>query len=171
MAEPTSHSSPVRVSQAITGLMPPSLREARIREAWPTVVGVNPALASLGKRLIETYFLAPLGFLVILPVFILKFSPFVCRRYTLTNRRLMIQRGWKPAPSEQVALSDIDEVRFDPAAVDPFFVCGNLDIVSRGQVAMKLTGIPEPEGFRQTILNARSAWVTKPASAPAVVVS
>lgn len=154
--------------QAVTGVMPPQLGEALIREAWPTVAGLSPALASLGKSLTRTFILAPLGFLLLLPLFALKFAPFICRRYTLTNRRLMIQRGLKPAPAEQVALADIEDIRFDPKAVDPFFISGTLEILSKGRVVLTLPGVPEPEGFRQTILNARSAWVPSAhAAAPA----
>ena len=40
---------PETVAQVITGVMPPELGEARIREAWPSVAS-KPALASLGRR-------------------------------------------------------------------------------------------------------------------------
>ena len=148
--------------QAITGLVPPATREALVREAWPTVAGLNPGLAALARKLMQTYLLAPLGFLVLLPLFMLKFSPFLCRRYTLTNRRIMIQRGLKPAPVHQVALADIDEVRFEPNDVDAFYVSGTLTIVSKGVVVLTLPGVPEPEGFRQTIVSARNAWAPHP---------
>ena len=61
MAEPSS--LPTRLTngrprQAVTGVVPPKFNEALIREAWPTVVGVNAGLAGLGKLLTETYILA-----------------------------------------------------------------------------------------------------------------
>ena len=163
MAEPSiTPRSTVPPRQAITGLVPPQTREALVREAWPTVAGFNPGLAALAKKLMQTYILAPVGFLVLLPLFMLKLAPFLCRRYTLTNRRLMIQRGFKPAPTHQVALADIDEVRFEPNDVDAFYVSGTLAIVSKGQVVLTLPGVPEPEGFRQTIISARDAWAPHP---------
>lgn len=172
MAQETSTPSPPRPRQAITGVMPPLLGEARIREEWPTVLGINPALASLARRLMQSLILAPLGFLLLLPLFLLKLGPF-CRRYTLTNRRLMIQRGWKPRliAGQEVALADIDEVRFDPASVDPFFISGTLEILSKGQVVLTLPGVPEPEGFRQTIVNAYKAWVPSKATGPFLAAS
>src|SRR5436853_5699371 len=92
---PPAPKAPVssRPRQAITGVMPPLLGEARIREEWPTVLGIMPPVALLAKALMKTFILAPVGFLLLLPLFAMKFGPFVCRRYTLTNRRLMIQRG------------------------------------------------------------------------------
>src|SRR4051794_1931900 len=91
-------------SQAITGVVPPELAEARIREAWPTVVGVLPGLGTLGQKLVRSIFLAPLGWAILAPAFALKFAPFICKRYTLTNRRLMIQHGLKPSPREEIRL-------------------------------------------------------------------
>ena len=84
--------------QAVTGLTPPQLAEAVIREKWPAVVAVQPGLAVLAQALTRTILLAPVAWLLLAPAFALKFFPFLCKRYTLTNRRLMIQRGLKPRP-------------------------------------------------------------------------
>jgi hypothetical protein len=163
---PSSSSSPDGVRQAVTGVVPPQVREALIREAFPTVAGLAAGPAALAKTLMRTLILAPLGFLLLGPLFALKFAPFVCKRYTLTNRRLMIQRGYKPSPVQEVALADIDEVRSNPNAVDPFYVSGTLEIVSNGRVVMTLPGVPEPEGFRHAIINAVKAWVPAKATGP-----
>jgi hypothetical protein len=165
MAPASTPKTPVR--QAITGVMPPSLGEARIREAFPSVSAAAAGPAALAKALNKTYFLAPLGWMIQAPLFALKFAPALCRRYTLTNRRLMIQRGWKPAPVKEVALSDIDDVRIGPGGVDSFYLCGELEVVSRGQVVLRLPGVPEPEGFRQAVLNAVHAWVPQKAKGTA----
>jgi len=75
----------------------------------------------------------------------------ICRRYTLTNKRIMIQRGLKPKPIAEVALAEIDDVRL--VHVNEFFRCGDLEIVSKGQVKLKLVAVPEPDSFRAAILN------------------
>jgi hypothetical protein len=160
--------------EAIAGLMPPQLGEVKIREAWPTLRGVQSGAASLGSKLIQTVFLAPLGWLLNGLVFGRKFMPMVCKRYTLTNRRLMIQHGWKPAPVHEVALKDIDDVRLDADSYDAFYRSGDLEVQSAGKTVLKLLGVPEPDSFRHAILNAVKAWggpdKTKgpflPASAP-----
>jgi hypothetical protein len=152
--------------QAVTGVMPPQLGEALIREAWPTVVDSSAALSAVAKGLIRSVILAPAAWLLLAPLFIKKFLPFVAKRYTLTNRRVMIQRGLKPQPAHYVALADIDDVRLDAHGVDPFYLSGNLEIISKGQVALKLTGVPEPEGFRHAILDSVKAWVPGKATGP-----
>ncbi len=154
---------PLRLAQTpVTGVVPPQLGEAKIREAWPSVVA-TPGLSNLAAGLIKSIVLAPLGWLLLAPLLGKKLSPFICRRYTLTNRRLMIQRGLKPSPVEEVALADIDDVRL--TNVNAFFRCGDLEIVGKGQVKLKLVGVPEPDSFRMAIINACTAWVPGKAAA------
>jgi hypothetical protein len=157
--------------QAVCGVTPPSLREARIREAWPALVGVIPPLARLGEQLVRTVVLMPIGWGFLGLVFLLKFAPFVCRRYTLTNRRLMIQRGWKPHPVHEVKLEEIDDVRIVHDSVDTFAFSATLEVVHGGQVKLTLPGVPEPEGFRAAVMNAVKAWVPAKATAPVVPAS
>src|SRR6187401_656579 len=90
-----------------------------------------------------------------LPFYFLK----VLWRYRLTNRRLMICRGLKPAPSQEIPLSDIDEVRVVRDDNSQFFLAGTLEIVSKGIVKLTLPAVPEPDAFRLSILQACKAWV------------
>src|SRR4051812_12589317 len=96
--------------QAVTGLTPPSLGEARIREAWPSVAA-NHALAALGHRLTRTIILAPLAWLLMSAAYFGKVLPGLGRRYLLTNRRLCILGGWRSTPTSEVPLDQIDDVR------------------------------------------------------------
>src|SRR2546429_9154564 len=98
------------VPQVITGVMPPQLGEARIRESFPSVAS-KPALATWGRALPSTLVFAPLAWLLMAPVYFGKLLPFLGRRYTLTNRRVMIRTLWKAAVLKEVALADIDDVR------------------------------------------------------------
>jgi hypothetical protein len=146
--------------------MPPQLGEAMIREAWPTVLEANAGLSQLAYKLTRTVILAPLGWLLLLPLFAKRLMPIVSKRYTLTNRRLMIQKGLKPQPIQEIPLSDIDDVRLDPASYHSFYVAGNLEVLSQGKVVMTLVGVPEPEGFRHAIINAYKAWAPGKANGP-----
>jgi Bacterial PH domain len=156
--------------QVIAGLMPPLLGEARIREAWPSVQS-SPAIAGLGRALTGTIVLAPLAWLLMSTVYFGKLMMIVGRRYTLTNRRLMIRKGWKCTVHKEVALADIDEVRVVPDANSDFFRAANLEIVSKGQTVMTLAGVPEPDGFRHAILNSCNAWVPNRSRGPFIAAS
>src|SRR5687767_8551038 len=147
------------LTQAITGLTPPELGEARIREIWPSVARM-PGVASLGRALSRTIILAPLGWLIMSGLYFGKLLPIVGVRYRLTNRRLMIQRGISAKISQEVPLANIDDVRMVTDANSDFFRAADLEIIGNGgQVLMKLAGVPDPDSFRQIILSACNAWV------------
>jgi hypothetical protein len=151
-------------AQVVTGVVPPELGEAKIREAWPSVAA-SPALAGLGQALTRTIVLAPVAWMIMALAYFGKLLPFVARRYTLTNKRLMIRKGWSAKPVKEVALADIDEVRVQTNLNSNFFRAGTLEIVSKGQIVMMIPGMPEPDSFRQAILNACAAWVPGKAKA------
>src|SRR5438094_580485 len=94
--------------QVVTGLVPPQIDEAVIRERWPSVA--RSPIAAIGKALTNTIVLAPLGWLLMAGPYFSKVLPFLAVRYTLTNRRLMIRRGIKPMPTQEVPLAQIDDV-------------------------------------------------------------
>src|SRR5262245_9173747 len=150
--------------QVITGVVPPEVGEAKIREAYPSVAAW-PAIAGLGQALTRTMILAPLAWMIMALAYFGKLLPFVARRYTLTNRRLMIRKGWSGKPSQEIALADIDEVRVQTDLNSNFFRAGTIEIISKGQVALILAGVPEADAFRQAIINACAAWVPGKAKA------
>jgi uncharacterized membrane protein YdbT with pleckstrin-like domain len=134
-----------------------AIQETRIREVWPTVARA-PAIAGLGKLLTKTIILAPLGWLLMSGVYFGKVMLFTAIRYKLTDKRIMILRGWSAKVSQAVALADIEDVQLDPASVDHFFRSADLKIISGGEAAMTLTAVPDAEAFRHAILDARNAW-------------
>lgn len=159
------------VNTAIAGLTPPDLAEVRVREVFPSVAR-SPGIASLGRALTRTIFLAPLAWLLMSLLYFGKLLPIVGRRYTLTNRRVMIRHGLSATPGQFVALADIDDVRIVTDANSTFFRAANLEIISQGRVVLTLPGVPEADCFRQAILNTRNAWVPgKAATQPFIAAS
>jgi hypothetical protein len=154
-----THTNTLLTRQAIAGLTPPQRAEAMVREVWPSVVQAQSGLAALGQTLIKSIILAPLGWLLLAPLYFKKILPFLSTRYTLTNRRLMIQRGLKPAPVTEVALADIDDVRVAKDSHNAFYKASTLEVLSKDRVVLTLTGVPEADSFRETILNTVAAYV------------
>ena len=68
-------------------------------------------------------------------------------------------RAVEEALVTQFARQVIRKHRLDANSYDAFYRSGNLDVVSGGNVVLKLTGVPEPESFRHAIVNAVKAWV------------
>jgi hypothetical protein len=143
--------------QAVSGLMPPQMEEALIREVWPSVARFGP-VAALGSRLMRAIVTAPLAWLMLAPFYFVKILPFLATRYTLTNRRVMRQRGLKPKPVQEVALADIAEVRVKEDGNTPFYRAATVEVVAGGGSVLSLPGVPGAEAFRQAILNAKRAW-------------
>ncbi len=151
-------------SLPVHGVVPPQLQEALIREVWATVAA-QPIVASLARQLIRSVVFAPLGWLLLAPLWakrLLGFLPglgFLTVRYTLTNRRLMIRTGMKPRTQAELPLDQIASVRIRTDVNSRFYLTGDLEILrDDGSVALTLRGVPEPESFRQAILQAREAW-------------
>src|SRR5262245_47873666 len=128
--------------QVVTGLVPPQLEEAVIRQVWPSVAAF-PAVAGLGRTLTRTIIGAPLAWLLMAPFYFKKVIPVfgLATRYTLTNRRLMIQHGMRPKPTQEVPLAEIDEVRVEEDGNSDFYRAATLEVVSKDKVAMSLPGV------------------------------
>ena len=149
-----------RRQQAVTGVVPPQDDEALIRTVWPTVA-VYSGPAALGRILTNTIILAPLAWLLLAGPYALRLLPFFARRYTLTNRRLIIQKGWKQTPEREISLAeiDIDQVRVVEDSNSHFYRSANIEVGSKGRAVMTLKAVPSAESFRQAIINACKAWV------------
>ncbi len=159
--------------QAVTGLTPPQLGEAVVREVWPKVTSVPP-LSILSQLLYRTVILAPFAWLPLALFVGMRVAAFVVgigtfgavslpwgRRYTLTNRRLMVRNGPRPKPVQEVSLAEIDDVRLLEGSYSSFFLSGSLEVLNQGKIILTLPAVPEPESFRRAVLNARTAWAGK----------
>jgi hypothetical protein len=171
-------------SQAVVGVVPPDVAEALLAERWPSVAS-RGGIARLGSAIQEqaaglfratiklptilaiilvlpvtiiAFFMASLAWLFLSLAFLLKIGPFVATRYTLTNRRLMIRKGLKPRPVQEVKLSEIEEVRVVPDTEQPFYLAADLEIISDGKSVLRLAGVPEYKTFKRSIEDAYVAW-------------
>lgn len=143
--------------QPITGLTPPAQAETRVREVWPSVAAW-PGIAALGRQLTMTIVLAPLAWAIMGVFYFGKLLPFFMCRYSITNRRIMIRRGWAGTVEKEVPLGSIDDARVVYDGNTEFFRAGTLEILSQGKVVMTLPGVPAPDSFCQILLNTRNAW-------------
>ena len=83
----------------------------------------------------------------------------MAERYRLTNRRLMICKGMRPVPTQEIPLNQIHDVVIEKDANSEFFYSGTLIIRdANGRTLMTLPGVREPESAQQHILQAVSAW-------------
>jgi hypothetical protein len=151
-------------SQAVTGVVAPSVGEAHLRDAWPSVASM-PAKAALARRCYQSVLFAPIGWLVLAPFLVKRLIGFLpgcsglVTRYRLTNRRLMVCKGYQAKPVQEVALDQIKDVRLQTDEVSDYFFAGTLEVIGPGgQLVMTLPGVREAESFRHSILQAAAAW-------------
>jgi hypothetical protein len=135
----------------------PPAAEAILRVVWPAVTRF-PAVATVARLLMRPLVTAPLAGLLLAPFYFGKVLPGFAVRYTLTNRRLAIQRGLQPRSVREVALAEIDDVVIRRDANSAFYRAGTLEVVGRGEIRLVLPGVPYPDAFRQAILHACMAW-------------
>jgi hypothetical protein len=154
------------VSPPIAGVVPPEYAEVTIATVWPT-----NASTRLGRLLGRLYairvgvgiftvgnLIALLSIPIALGLFFFLLAPGVVRRYRLTNRRVVIERGLSPKPESWVNLEDFDAIDVEVLPGQGWYPAGEL-IFRKGPVeTFRLHGVPRPEGFRHTCLEAQRAY-------------
>jgi hypothetical protein len=151
----------------ILGVVPPSVAEATVMTVWPSV-----ASTSLGRSLGRLYRIRegfgpisigrlallgtiPLGLMLYLSMRL----PWAIRRYRLTNRRVMIERGINPQVEQYVDLDRFDAIDLVVSPGQEWYAAGDL-VFRRGAIeTLRLSGVSRPESFRQTCLKTRQAYV------------
>ncbi len=166
------------MQQPIAGVAPPETAEVTIAVVWPSI-----AATSLGRRLGRLYAIdAGLPWLtfgklfalasipIVLPLFFWMLRPRASRRYRVTNRRVLIERGVGGAFEAGIALGDFDRVEIDTLEGQGWYPAGDLRLLAGEREMLRLAGVPRPEPFRQTILKAARAFKpsSPPPSAPAI---
>lgn len=146
------------------GFVPPELDEADAVTIWPTI-GAHP-LGRLVGRLCAIkiglggfFTLGKIWALATIPlslaVFFWQLMPYICRRYTLTNRRIIIRRGLQPLDAKWIDLDGFDAIKIKVLPGQEWLHAGEL-IFKRGEIeVLRLSGVSRPEVFRQVCLTAQ----------------
>ena len=174
------------MKQPIAGVTPPELKEAVIMTVWPSIAALSEGrmfgrlyqirwgwgIATVGNLI------ALLSIPLVLPLFLSRFAfgvtkelpwglgkiipvpnRLMMRRYVLTNRRVLVQRGLTPVDEAWVELDRFDTIDIEVLPGQDWYPAGNL-IFRRGTVeTFRLDGVPRPETFRQTCLKAHIGYV------------
>lgn len=157
------------MEQAIAGVISTDTDEVVVRVAWPSIAvfGVGRWLGRLyNVRWPEVYFFrlgnlwALLSIPVALVLYFCRLAPRIGRRYTLTNRRIIIQTAITAVELSAVALDDFDSVEIETLPGQSWFHAGDLAFCRQGREVFRLGSVPRPEPFRQTCLKAHRAYVS-----------
>lgn len=165
------------MAQAIAGVVSDQEREVTVMTVWPSLSanGFGRWCGRLfegtsGISMFGVPVLALLSIPVVLPVYFLMVLPRVpfvvfgfknpfCRRYRLTNRRVVVEQAFGGGEQQSVSLDRYDSIEIEVLPGQGWFPAGDL-IFRNGDVeTFRLTGVPHPEAFRHTCLKARDGFV------------
>ncbi len=154
------------MKQSIPGVTPSDLAEVTCKVVWPTIAAtrlgrVVGRLAAIRLGCGEFFTLGKLLAVATIPVSLAVFAwqlmPYVCRRYTITNRRIIIRKGLSALDQCWISLDDFDAIVIDVLAGQEWFHAGDL-VFRRGETeVLRLAGVPRPETVRQFCLTAQRA--------------
>lgn len=168
----------------IAGVSPPQLRETAIMTVWPSMAGTG-----IGRWLGRLYQIRwgwgiftvghaiallaiPLALLIFFHKFVVavlqaipglgrlaRGIPGVARRYTLTNRRVVIQTGLRPDAESWVDLDQFDAIDVEVLPGQEWYPAGDLVFRKGPVVTFRLAGVLRPQTFRRTCLKAHQGYV------------
>lgn len=154
------------MKQPIAGLAPPEISEVTVMTVWPSI-----AATTLGQALGRLYSLRlGIGWLtlgklialasipVVLPLYFSMLIPWSSRRYRLTNRRVIVERGVAGRPERAIDLAEFDDVRIDVHPGQEWYPAGDLVFRREGAEVFRLAGVSRPAGFQHTILKTARAY-------------
>jgi hypothetical protein len=156
------------MQQPIAGVTPSELAEVTCKVFWPTI-GATAAGRFVGRLAAarlgwgEFFTLGKLLALATVPlsaaVFCWQLLPYVCRRYTLTNRRIIIRKGLMAVDQRWISLDDFDAVESEVLPGQEWLHAGDLVFRRGGREVFRLPGVARPEILCRVCSVAREALV------------
>ncbi len=155
------------MKQAIAGVSPADISEVTVMTVWP-----SNAAYPLGRFLGSLYamdagfyifrlgnILALLSIPLALLVYVHRLLPWVGMRYRVTNRRIIVERGWSAREDKSVDLDRFDSIDIVVRPGQAWYTAGDLIFREQQTETFRLDGVSRPEAFRQVCLKSRHAFV------------
>ena len=170
------------MSTAIAGVAPATEREVTVMTVWPSLaataygrwwgrrfsneIGITlfglPITLGRIMALVSIPFILPVYFHTLIPKL-----PFVfwgvpnpsCRRYRLTNKRVIVEQAFGGGEQQSVSLDRFDTIDIDILSGQQWYPAGDLIFRNGAIETFRLSGVPHPEPFRQTCMKARHGFV------------
>jgi len=155
--------------QPIAGVAPSELAEVTCKVVWPTIgaTGVGRLVGRLAAVRLGWGGFFTLGKLLAvatlplsLAVFGWQLLPVVCRRYALTNRRIIIRKGLVAVDQRWIGLDEFDAIDVEILPGQDWLHAGDLIFRRGGLEVLRLAGVPRPEILRRVCETARTALVS-----------
>jgi hypothetical protein len=153
----------------IAGVTPSELAEVTCKVVWPTIGAMRlgrfvgrAAAVRLGWG--EFFTLGKVLALATIPISVAVFAwqlmPRVCRRYALSNRRIIIRKGLMPVDERWIGLDEFDTVEVEVLPGQQWLHAGELIFKHAGNEVLRLSGVSRPEVFQHVCQTAQSALLS-----------
>ncbi len=170
------------MKQPVAGVAPATLEEVTVMTIWPSVAATGlgriwgrlSAIEAGGRlfgipitlgrmfAILSIPFILPVYFHMLVPrlpfVFFGAVNP-SCRRYRLTNRRLIVEHSMGGGEQRAVALDRFDHIEVDVLPGQAWYHTGDLVFKLGAVETFRLFGVPRPETFLHTCLKAQISHV------------
>ena len=156
------------MKQAIAGVSPAGVEETPVMTVWPSICAYPSGrfLGSLYSIRWPDLYIFRLGSLLALAsiphalgLFFYRLLPFVGVRYTLTNRRVVVQRGLAAEDDKAIDLDRFEEIEVRVRNGQAWFEAGDLIFKRNGVETFRLEGVSRPEVFRRCCIKSKEAFV------------
>ena len=153
----------------IAGVTPSELAEVTCKVVWPTIGAMRAGrlvgrLAAVRLGWGEFFTLGKLLAVATIPLSVAVFGwqlmPRVCRRYALSNRRIIIRKGLMPVDERWIGLDEFDTVDVEVLPGQQWLHAGELVFKHAGNEVLRLSGVPRPEVFQHVCQTARTALIS-----------
>jgi hypothetical protein len=143
--------------------------ESTVKVVWPTIgataagrlVGRLAGLHLPGDRFhLLGRLLAFATIPISLAVFVWQLLPITIRRYRLTTRRIIIEKGLRKVEGPAIGLDEFDAIDVVVLPGQQWLWAGELCFQREGREVFRLSGVSRPEVFRVTCLKAQLALVS-----------
>ena len=155
--------------QPIAGVTPSELAEVTCKVVWPTIGATRAGrlvgrLAAVRVGLGQFFTLGKLLAAACIPLSVAVFGwqlmPCVCRRYALTNRRIIIRKGLMGIDGRWINYDDFDSIAIEVLPGQDWLHAGDV-VFRRGELeVLRLAGVSRPEVFRQVCLTGQTALLS-----------
>jgi hypothetical protein len=86
--------------------------------------------------------------------------PCVCRRYALSNRRIIVRKGLMPVDEHWIGLDEFDAVEVEILPGQQWLHAGELIFKHAGNEVLRLSGVSRPEIFQHVCQTAQRALIS-----------
>jgi len=152
----------------LPGVAPPELGEVTAMTVWPSI-GSHPLGRLIGRlcaKRVGVGILTVGNFwaLATIPLSLALYfwlrMPYLCKRYTLTNRRIIICKGLAPRDEKWLELEEFESCELEILPGQEWLRSGDL-VFHHGEIeVLRLAGVVRPHVFRGVCLTAQRALLS-----------